>query len=278
MVKPDWLTNAVAMWRSGLIPMAVTEVVDSDGDTLMRVTDDGIAVIDLIGPMTKGKSSFGGASTMQLRQALRAAASSPDVDVVVIRVDSPGGTVAGTMEAAQEVARLTTTKPVLAHIDDMGASAALWVVAMAGVGNVSANRMAEVGSVGAIAVLYDLSGAFEKEGIGVFAITSDGADLKAAGAPGREITEDDIAYFTSLINDAGGEFVKALAIARGMEQAKIRALRGRILTAPDALAAGLIDHVRSFEDTLEVARGLALGRQNDRRQRESNRNRLRLGA
>ena len=275
MVEPQWLRNAVALYRMGGT-LAVADEAGDEPDRTERVAG-GVAVIGIMGFMSKGDSSMGGTSTLRTRAAVRSAKDDPAVDAIVLLIDSPGGTVAGTQELVDDVAAAAASKPVLAHFEDMGASAAYWVGAMVGIGNVSANASALIGSIGAIATVEDTSGQFEKDGIVVHHLTSDGAAMKAAGAEGTEITEEQLAYFQGLLDHVGKQFVNSVAAARGLDPADIRALDGRVLLAHDAKAAGLIDHVRSFEDTLEVARGLAMGRQDDRRQRESNRNRLRLG-
>ena len=163
--------------------------------------------------------------------------------------------------------------PTFAHIDDMGASAAIWVAVAVGFGHVSINRMGMAGSVGSVAVVVDSSGAFAKEGIKVHVLTSDGADLKAAGADGTEITKEQLAYFQGLIDSPGRAFVSEVARSRNISEAQVRALRGRMLTAPAAKAAGLVDHIRSFDETMEVAIKAA-GKERRARQSASNARRL----
>src|SRR5437868_4955339 len=83
-----------------------------------------IAVIQATGLLMKSASSMGGTSTIQLRRDLRQAKADADVAGVLLAIDSPGGTVAGTDDLAQEVADVRRAKPVWAHCVDLCASAA----------------------------------------------------------------------------------------------------------------------------------------------------------
>ncbi|KKN42300.1 hypothetical protein LCGC14_0714540 [marine sediment metagenome] len=276
LVEWGWMDRAVAVFKAGGT-LAVADIEEEDEGEARTQTVAGVAVIGIVGFMSKGVSSMGGTSTLAVRDAVRSATKDPAVEAIVLLIDSPGGTAAGNQELADDIAAAVAAKPVLTHFDDVGASAAFWVGAMAGIGNVSANASALVGSIGTIMSIEDTSGQFEKEGIVAHHLTSDGASMKAAGGEGTEITDEQLAYFQGIIDAFGATFVNSVANARGLDPADIRALDGRVLLAKDALAAGLIDHVRSFEDTIDAARGLARARQNDRRQQQSNRNRLRLG-
>ncbi|MCC7085880.1 MAG: hypothetical protein IT427_12835, partial [Pirellulales bacterium] len=93
---------------------------------------DGIATISLNGTLMKHAASLGmGTSTALARRLVRQAANDPQVRGIMLHIDSPGGTVAGTKELADEVATATQRKPVRAHISDLGASAAYWIASQA---------------------------------------------------------------------------------------------------------------------------------------------------
>lgn len=81
-----------------------------------------VAVLMLTGPLMKALSSAdeSGTSTVQLRRDIRKAANDPNVSAIVLAIDSPGGTVAGTADLAAEVVSAKQKKPVMAFIDDLG--------------------------------------------------------------------------------------------------------------------------------------------------------------
>jgi ClpP class serine protease len=84
-----------------------------------------VAIVDLFGTLTKHASSFtGGTSTLETRRMIRDAADDPNIMGILSHVDSPGGTVAGTNDLAQDVASAATRKPVHAFVEDLSASAA----------------------------------------------------------------------------------------------------------------------------------------------------------
>lgn len=209
-----------------------------------------VARVVMRGTLMKGTSSFGGTSTVQLRRDIRQAAADPNVSGILLDIDSPGGTVAGTADLANEVKAARKRKPVWAHIDDLGASAAYWVASQAD--QVFANdKTALVGSIGTLMTVYDYSGQAEKEGVrpNVFAT----GPLKGAGTPGSPVSEEQRAYFQKLVDDSQASFDAAVRSGRGMTAAQLAAVRtGGVFTASEALDLKLIDGIRSVDRTLEA--------------------------
>lgn len=209
-----------------------------------------IARIVMRGTLMKGQSSFGGTSTVQLRRDIRQAAADPNIQGIMLDIDSPGGTVAGTADLAAEVKAARRRKPVWAHIDDLGASAAYWVASQAD--QVFANdKTALVGSIGTLMTVYDYSGQAEKEGIKTLVYST--GPLKGAGAPGAPVTEEHAAYFQQIVDQSQGSFDAAVQSGRGMNKAQLAAVRsGGVFTASQALDLKLIDGIRSMDRTLEA--------------------------
>ena len=209
-----------------------------------------IARVAIRGSLMKGQSSFGGTSTVQLRRDIRQAAANPDVRAILLDVESPGGTVAGTADLAAEVKAASRRKPVWAHVDDLAASAAYWVASQADM--VFANdRTALVGSIGTIMTVYDYSAAAEKEGVKALVFAT--GPLKGAGAPGSVVTEAQQAYFQRLIDDAQRSFDAAVKAGRGLSAAELAAVRtGGVFPAGDAVGLKLIDGIRPIDRTLEA--------------------------
>ena len=222
---------------------------------LFSVEADGIAVIDLTGMMTKFGSSLsrleGG--TLGVRKALRTANNDPAITGIVLRIDSPGGTVAGTVDLADDVERIVAAggKPVNAFIEDLAASAAFWVASQAS--TVVVNRNAVVGSIGVYAVLRDTSKAAEKAGVVVHIVRS--GEFKGAGAPGTEVTDAQLAAFRTTVNQINDLFIKAVADGRKLPVAQVRELAdGRVHVGANAVELGLANRVGTFEGTLAAIR------------------------
>lgn len=208
-----------------------------------------IAVIDIQGTLTKRGSSLSNAgSLVRLRQTVRAAARDPEIGGILLRIDSPGGTVAGTADLAHEVAAAAAKKPVYAFAEDLTASAAYWVASQAS--KVFANNAtAMIGSIGTFVGLYDYSGYAAKEGIKAVVIKA--GKYKGTGFPGTEITDEQRDYWQQIIDKTQQEFSAGVSAGRKLSAARVEELAdGRVHTAADAKTLGLIDGIQSFDQTL----------------------------
>ena len=222
--------------------------VAAQASTELNITRDGVAIIKLSGSLMKHASSFsGGTSMVAVRRQVRAAAADPDVTAILLLIDSPGGTVAGTVDLADDVAAAAKKKPVYAYIEDLGASAAYWIASQTTA--VYANRSAEVGSIGVFMTVTDWSKWAEKEGAEVHVLRY--GDFKGAGIPGTEITEAQLAQWQRSVDHFGGMFVAAVAAGRRLNLAQAKQLAdGRVHDAEAAHSLKLIDGIQSLDATL----------------------------
>lgn len=214
---------------------------------------DGVAIVSIVGPMTKSPTSFDpGASTVLARRQIRAAASDDSVKAILLRIDSPGGSVSGTDDLAQDVAAARGKKPCYAYIEDMGCSAAYWVASQCN--KVFASKTALVGSIGTYMALTDYSRMAENAGIRVHVIST--GKLKGAGVPGAPITDEQLAGFRQTVDDLNSHFLAAVAKGRRMARAKVEALAdGGVHVGEKAVALGLVDEIASFDQVFNSLRG-----------------------
>lgn len=220
----------------------------SNTETISGKGGKSIAVVKVLGTLMKQQSSMGGTSTIQLRRDIRSAAADPNVSGILLAIESPGGTVAGTADLAAEVAKARKQKPVWAHIDDLGASAAYWLASQADM-IFANNDTALVGSIGTIQVVYDMSAAAEKEGVKALVFAT--GPLKGTGVAGAAVTPEQQAYLQRLVNDAQQSFDAAVSVGRALSAAKLVAVRtGAVFSAPEALSLRLIDGIRPLDETL----------------------------
>lgn len=268
-VKPAWLRSMAAAYNAGQLPKVV---VDADERPLYRVDPSGIATVSISGQILKGDSSFGGASSVGLRQALRAAEADSDVQGIMLLIDSPGGSVSGIQALSDEVSRIRREgrKLIVTHAEDSMHSAALWVGVQAG--RVTASAMTEVGSIGVMAVLQDSSKMAEDAGVKVHVVST--GEMKGAGVPGTEITDELLKEAQARVDEINGFFLHAVKAGRGMGIESVRALAdGRDWLAADAKANGLIDEVMSQDDAVRTFRVMVRRRQAERRQAADTRRR-----
>ena len=249
MVEPMWMKQAITMIKSGTWkPIADGHEDNKNNKKRSFAVSRGTAIIPIFGPMMKFESKFGGSSTLVVRKQIRDAANDSRINAILLHIDSPGGHVAGTKELADDVVSANAKKPVFAHIDDLGASAALWVASQAR--QIFANTMAQVGSIGVFAVVEDASEAFEKAGIKVHVIST--GKFKGEFVDGTEITKAQLEEAQKRIDGINEHFLDAIKIGRNLDDKKLKEIAdGRIFDAAKAKELGLIDGVQSLDMTLE---------------------------
>ena len=252
MMEPGRLTFLVELWRSGKLPeiqAARRPTVDDLRGRHLQV-HEGIAHVNLIGTMSKRASKGGGTSSLVFRDVMRTAAADASVKGILLHIDSPGGTVEGAADSAAAVRAAASVKPVHAHVEDVMASAALWVGSQAT--RITAGPTAEIGSLGTIAVVEDTSGAMEAAGVKVHVIST-GLHKIAEGSP---ITDDHLAAIQTRIDDLNEHFMRGVAQGRGLDMATVRALAdGNMHIAAKAAKLGFVDAVGSVESAEKGLRG-----------------------
>lgn len=247
--EPKWLRRQVAEFKARRLPMlAAEDVADAESyDGPGYRVESGVAVIRIEGGITKGFSKFGGASAVFTRRSIRAAVADPKVSSILLKVYSPGGNVDGVPDLASDVEAANEQKPVVAFIEDMGASAAYWIASQAG--KVYANPTAFIGSIGVLAVVYDTSKAAEAAGVDVHVLST--GPLKGAGVDGAPITDEMLTAWQGEVDAIMGFFEKAVRRGRGMTQAQFgKVSTGGVWIAAEAQALGLIDGVKSLDAVL----------------------------
>ncbi|MEK6247295.1 MAG: S49 family peptidase [Planctomycetales bacterium] len=160
---------------------------------------------------------------------------------------SPGGTVAGTKELADEISAADKKKPVWSYCNDLCASAGYWGASHAS--KVFANDMAMVGSIGTFMVINDYSQMFQDAGVKVHVIRA--GDFKGSGTPGTEVTEEHLAEWQSKVDQLNSFFTAGVKKYRGFSAKQITDIAdGRVHIVKSAVDLGLIDGVQSLDKTL----------------------------
>jgi signal peptide peptidase SppA len=249
MIEEQWFRAAVDAVRNGTLkPRQVKAMEDDDEDGPPKrpayTVHDGTAVIPIVGAMAKAAGKYAQTGTVDTRRAIRKAVHDDNVESILLHIDSPGGTVAGTADLAADVAAANALKPVYAHVDDLGASAAYWVASQTR--RITANATGRVGSIGTVLVLDDTSGKYAAQGIKVHVIST--GKFKGAGTDGVPITPEQLAMFQEGVDDLNEHFVKGVAKGRNLPIGKVREVAdGRVHIAEKAKGMGLIDDVCSLD-------------------------------
>ncbi|MBI5340784.1 MAG: signal peptide peptidase SppA [Mycolicibacterium rufum] len=220
-----------------------------------------IAVVTLAGPIVSGRgrpvSPFGGASAGgdTIAAALRQAGADDDVAAVVLRVDSPGGSVTGSETIWREVVRLRERgTPVVASMGAVAASGGYYVSMAADA--IVANPATITGSIGVVTgklVARDLK---DRLGVGSGTVrTNANADAWSVNAP---FTEEQQAHVEAEADLFYTDFVHRVADGRRMSaEAVDQVARGRVWTGADALERGLVDELGGLRTAIARAKALA---------------------
>jgi protease IV len=192
----------------------------------------------------------------RVQEELRKAEKDDHVKALIVRINSPGGTITASDTLYREIAEFKQRKkiPVIAAIMDVGASGGYYAALAAD--TIVAHPTAVTGSIGVVMLTANAQGLMEKIGVAPLAIKS-GA-MKDAGSPFRALTPDERAVFQGVIDDMFGRFVKHIVQSRKIPEERVRAFAdGRIYTADQALALGLVDRVAYLDEVVVIAKQAA---------------------
>lgn len=250
MLAHPWAICPEALERILAIAQGENESPEAVADKLGRplqntrtVTHrDGVAVVPVTGPIFRYANLFteisGATSVDVLATDFRSALDHPDIRGIVLEIDSPGGQVAGISEFAEQVR--AASKPVVAYISDLGASAAYWIASAAG--RVVIRDTAVAGSVGVVATL--------RKGK-----KDDTIEIVSSQSPKKRPdldTEEGLAELRKVIDDIAQVFVERVAIYRGfnVEHVLEHFGQGGVLVGAGAVRAGLADELGSLEQVI----------------------------
>jgi len=178
---------------------------------------------------------FAFTGTKYIEQAVATADADPDVEKIILEVDSPGGLVTGVLEAAAAIRRAET--PVEARAEYMMASAAYWIAAEADEIVVSESSL--IGSIGAMAVIKSMRRMAENAGVDVYvAAWPSGKSINSVMSP---LTDEARKEVDEEVRREAESFFASVAQARGLEVAAVRNLNARVFKGREAVEKGLAD-------------------------------------
>ncbi|WP_099021822.1 signal peptide peptidase SppA [Mycolicibacterium palauense] len=221
-----------------------------------------IAVITLSGPIVSGRggpqllpignSSAGGDT---IGAALREAAADDDVAAIVLRVDSPGGSVTGSETIWREVERARRAgTPVVASMGAVAASGGYYV--SMGADAIVANPGTITGSIGVVTGKFIARDLKDRLGVGSDAVrTNANADAWSVNAP---FTPEQQAQVEAEADLFYTDFVQRVAQGRGLSVEEVHEVaRGRVWTGADAAERGLVDELGGLHTAIRRAKTLA---------------------
>lgn len=269
---------AMDLARLGALLKGAMEVMGQPGDVkalehgLDFSVADKTATIVISGTLMKSVPSwmrywgFDATGYDEIAAAVSRAAADPSVEKILLRISSPGGQVSGVEDAANAIFEAKAVKPVIAHIEDLGASAAYWLASQAT--EITASELSLVGSIGVYTVMRDFSAMAEQDGVKVHIIRS--GEFKGAGVFGAAVEPQHLQAKQEIVDKIAEKFTGAVARGRGKSNAVVTEwASGKIWMAEDAKALGLIDGVETLASVLAapatptMERNLGMAVQND---------------
>jgi protease IV len=235
-----------AFWRGFLLALLLVVIVSLTGILeRIREAQRHVARVDISGVITED---------IRLESMLRELRERGNVEAVILRVNSPGGTTAGS-EALYDVVRgIADEKPVVAVLGEVAASGGY--VAALSADHIVSRGNTLTGSIGVIMEYPDVTEVLDRWGIDIETFRS--SPLKAEPAPYRPISPEGRRLNEALVNESFIWFRDLVATRRGLEGAELdRVASGAVFTGRIALEAGLVDALggeREARDWLESRR------------------------
>jgi protease-4 len=200
---------------------------------------DQIGVVEIEGVIADGKDAMEDIVRFKEDDGIRG---------VIVRINSPGGSVGPSQEIYQELKKLAAKKKVYISASSVCASGGYYI-ASAGE-KIFANPSTITGSIGVIMEQVVAEELLKK--IGIQPNTLKAGKFKDVGSPFRKMKDDERAYFQQILDSIHEQFIKDVAEGRKMPFELVKKLSdGRIYTGAQAKELGLVDGIGTFYDTVD---------------------------
>lgn len=215
-----------------------------------------VALVRVSGEIVPGDEAEPGMATgAYIADAITDAAENPSIKVIVVRVNSPGGSPSASETIRRAIVHAKEEgKKIIVSMGPVAASGGYWV-------SVNADRIYAMpstltGSVGVIMGKFEISGLWEKLGINWDGVSwGENARLWSVNAP---MSESERAALNDAIDSTYGDFIARVAEGRNMDKEEVRAIaKGRAWTGLQAKQNGLVDEIGGLDASMEYAAELA---------------------
>jgi protease-4 len=216
-----------------------------------------IAIIPLSGTIgsQEGSRFLGSTITPELvREYLRTAERDAAVEAIILRIDSPGGTVPASQEILNEIERVAEEKPIVVSIDNMAASGGYYI--STGADMIVILPTAQTGSIGVISQIPNIEGLYDKLGIEIQ--TFKGGKYKDMYRGLRELTPEEEEILQEMVDEYYEHFIQVVAEGRGLSTDDVRDLAtGQLYSGTEARKLGLVDELGDLDAALNLTAELA---------------------
>ena len=224
-----------------------------DAKVSAKPSKNKVAVLYADGEIVDGSGKFqvAGDRFMKLVEKLR---KDKNVKAVVLRVNSPGGSVSASVKIRTALDSLMKEKPLVASFGDYAASGGYWI--SSGCQKIYADATTVTGSIGVFSLIPDFSKVTKKVGVNVESVGSNKhSDMMSLMRP---FDAAELAYMQASVEDIYELFVNLVATSRGLSVERVDQIaQGRVWAAADALEVGLVDEIGTLQDAISYAAALA---------------------
>lgn len=215
-----------------------------------------VALVRVSGEIVPGDEAEPGMATGDyIADAIIDAAENPSIKVIVVRVNSPGGSPSASETIRRAIVRAKDEgKKVIVSMGPVAASGGYWVSVNAD--KIFAMPSTLTGSVGVIMGKFEISGLWNKLGVNWDGVSwGENSRLWSVNAP---MSESERAALNAAIDSTYGDFIDRVAEGRQMDKEKVRAIaKGRAWTGTQAKENGLVDEIGGLDASMEYAAELA---------------------
>ncbi len=262
-ILPDRLPFIRAALNGSSISQRQAPVTAAAKATRRKAGNSAIAVLPFYGVAVQRTDTHGEAlgllSLWHFAQTFRTALADDAVGGIVLDVDSPGGSVYGVTELADEIYRSRARKPIFAVANSLAASGAYWIASAASEFYVTPGG--EVGDIGVHDIHVDLSKGLQKAGIETTLIAA--GKYKTEGNPFHPLGADARAAMQKRVDAYYRAFVAAVAKHRNVPESAVRngMGQGRLLDAERAKRESMVDGVATLDEVIDgLTRRVGQGR------------------
>ena len=256
------------MMQAGTYGVSAGSKDDDDEDEGPRLlsVEDGVATITIHGGLNNDSDSWwneyvGAVGYPEIREALVAAASDPEVKEILLDISSGGGAVEGVADTANLIRMVNDrVKPVTTFGDTM-CSAAMWLGASAG--KVYAGKASLVGSIGVLCVHKEMAEAYKQAGIGVNVIRA--GSEKALANSHEKLSDKGRAQIQKVVDASYGVFIDHISAMRSVSYAVADQTmgQGKEFIGAEAVDVGLVDAINSFDQVMGLLKSKAIDSSNN---------------
>ena len=210
-------------------------------------TKANVAVILAEGGVT---TSGDGLASDKITKLLRQARLDENIETIVFRVNSPGGSALASDEIWREVVLAKAVKPVIVSMGDVAASGGYYIAAPAT--RIFAEPMTITGSIGVFGVI-PYTGAMLENKLGL-SFDRVSTNARAVLTTNKKMSPEEFQIVQDEVDFIYDEFLQRVADGRGMTKEQVNAIaRGRVWTGKDALKIGLVDELGGLRDAIAYA-------------------------